>query len=465
MDLDFPAARNARPVDTNPCENMNPTEKGQTNTIKRLPRRPPLRFPRAAVRLLEEWLVNHRDAPYATQDEQDELKLRTGLKRSQIMNWFANARKRGKIRALQPQPSPAYKPEPVPAPLFPQVANLHPFERWLHLGPEHEAASLSAIYEAIEAETWNCEHDLSLAERSIAIDHHSGTSTNWQYFRKAGSSISSLEIRSYAANEKSVCSDQWKHVLDGSSLPLTKLARRHRRMDAQKSTAEGEWNIRKSLRKFQCTFCNDCFKKKHDWQRHEKSQHLPLEKWICCPQGSVNVDPATYEITCVFCNMPDPDPGHIHSHGYTQCISRTPAERTFYRKDHLRQHLRLMHNGCPMTSSMDTWKSCLTILRSRCGFCCAELSTWEGRVEHLADHFRDGALMDNWDGDWGFDPDIMAMLERATSPSARQKSVRQLAELSIQDDHEYEFSNADNWYVLNPHKATRTRVQADLPNS
>lgn len=414
----------------------------------RRPRRPLPRFPRAAVRILEQWLLDHRDAPYATQHEQDELKLQTGLKRSQIMNWFANARKRGKIQTLQLSPSPSQQPPAqAPMPLFPQVANLHPFERWLHLGLEHEAASSAAIQEALSSYQMNETSKKTGSAHRIAPSQLCGTSTNWQYFRQCGSSVSSLEIRSYAANAKSVSSDQWRHH-EGQTHILTKSARRHRRLDTQNDGKMSVASVKEVLRKFQCTFCNDSFKKKHDWQRHEKSQHLPLEKWICCPQGSVNVDPATNEVTCAFCGMLEPDPEHIQSHGYTQCISRSSVERTFYRKDHLRQHLRLMHNDCPMMPSMEAWKSAVNNIRSRCGFCMVELTTWGGRVEHLAEHFRGGAQMSDWDGDWGFESEILEILEREILPSARRRPRKKAYETLPPVDDEVVPKTSSNRYVF-----------------
>lgn len=386
-------------------------------------RKPLQRFPRRVVRVLEQWLIDHRDAPYATQQEQDELKVKTGLKRSQIMNWFANARKRRKIIALQDCPSPSQSLSvPGPMSLFSQLANLHPFERWLHQGPAQEAASLDAIREAIdqwrqETRTYNVP-----ALYMNGLEGRQGNSTNWQYFRQGGSSISSLEIRSYAANIRSVCSEQWRHHPDVAPTPLTKSVRRHRRPESRVGSGYGRRTRDELPRKFQCTFCSDCFKKKYDWQRHEKSQHLPLERWTCCPQGSVNVQPETNEITCVFCGASDPTPEHIHGHGYTQCMSRCPAERNFYRKDHLRQHLRLMHYDCIMIPAMETWKSAVATLRSRCGFCGVELKTWNARVEHLSEHFQNGTRMEEWNGDWGFDPEVSSILERATLPETRRRA-------------------------------------------
>jgi hypothetical protein len=93
---------------------------------------------------------------------------------------------------------------------------------------------------------------------------------------------------------------------------------------------------------FQCTFCTDHFKTKYDWQRHEKSLHLSLDKWICAPLGEVIVDKSTGKRKCVYCDELEPDEEHLATHNHSGCQERGFESRTFYRKDHLRQHLRLM---------------------------------------------------------------------------------------------------------------------------
>ena len=87
--------------------------------------------------------------------------------------------------------------------------------------------------------------------------------------------------------------------------------------------------------------------------RHEKSLHLSLEKWLCAPIGEVVADKATGKSRCVYCDELDPSKDHLATHNHSACYEKGPESRTFYRKDHLRQHLRLMH-GCKMIASMDT---------------------------------------------------------------------------------------------------------------
>lgn len=53
--------------------------------------------------------------------------------------------------------------------------------------------------------------------------------------------------------------------------------RRRRRQARQHTSKARENDARK--RRYQCTFCTDAFKTKHDWQRHETTMHLSLEQW------------------------------------------------------------------------------------------------------------------------------------------------------------------------------------------
>ncbi|KAJ4299324.1 hypothetical protein N0V90_004569 [Kalmusia sp. IMI 367209] len=88
------------------------------------------------------------------------------------------------------------------------------------------------------------------------------------------------------------------------------------------------------------------FKTKYDWQRHEKTLHLSLDQWICAPDGPrVPVADNSEDICCVFCGKSSPDDVHVEAHQYSACQARNFGERTFHRKDHLIQHLRLVHKA------------------------------------------------------------------------------------------------------------------------
>ena len=56
-----------------------------------------------AIRILKDWVQDHARHPYPTELEREELKVKTGLRKDQISNWLANARRRGKV----PTPTPS----------------------------------------------------------------------------------------------------------------------------------------------------------------------------------------------------------------------------------------------------------------------------------------------------------------------------------------------------------------------
>jgi len=65
---------------------------------------------------------------------------------------------------------------------------------------------------------------------------------------------------------------------------------------------------------------------------------------------------------------------------------------------------------------METWKSEATFIRCRCGFCGAEFTRWQDRVDHLAKEFRNGAKMKDWKGCRGLDPNVAALVTNAMPP-------------------------------------------------
>lgn len=62
------------------------------------PQDPPVRrrpnLPKGVTKVLRQWLNNHVDNPYPTEDEKHRLMEKTGLTMVQVSNWFINARRR-----------------------------------------------------------------------------------------------------------------------------------------------------------------------------------------------------------------------------------------------------------------------------------------------------------------------------------------------------------------------------------
>lgn len=118
------------------------------------------RFSKEVVRMLRNWLTAHTHRPYPTNEEMELLQQRTGLNKTQITNWFANARRRGKLpRSASSHSSPnvssrAVEIAPRPDTPAPRTRNMHfmnPMERWQSSPPEHEPAAASAIVRAMES--------------------------------------------------------------------------------------------------------------------------------------------------------------------------------------------------------------------------------------------------------------------------------------------------------------------------
>ncbi|KAL5315248.1 hypothetical protein ACEPPN_017899 [Leptodophora sp. 'Broadleaf-Isolate-01'] len=365
------------------------------------------RFSRESVRTLRGWLSTHHRHPYPTDEEKEALTRQTGLNKTQITNWLANARRRGKVRALRstsPGPNQSVNAMDIPRRATPSIEQMTPLDRWKTSPPENEAACMTAISKAVTSSTFSSGrdspysygndgsnrslHDVS-STSSFGTSHSSGGSFASAFSHKSNASFNSF----------------------GS---IGNRGRRRRRRQAVKTVQP--LTSAQPVRTFQCTFCTETFKTKHDWQRHEKSLHLSLERWICCPDGPTQFCKDTYTNRCVFCGLANPRANHAEVHNYLSCAERLLEERTFYRKDHLRQHLNLVHDVKFQAFSMETWKVATPEIRSRCGFCGIVMYSWTMRVDHLAEHFKGGKSMADWVGDWGFDADVLDIVENGMPP-------------------------------------------------
>ncbi|KAJ5099870.1 hypothetical protein N7532_006871 [Penicillium argentinense] len=351
------------------------------------------RLSRKAVNILKSWLRDHNDNPYPTEPEKDELKQSTGLTRTQISNWLANARRRGKVRPTGTE-SPGSGPVNIPGQQPMDVSLMTPLERWKYSPPK-----TSRPRSAILTVPWPTHPSIPRVNVRPSLVTYTASGSSLDTSR---SSLSDLSFASAFSHRSSL----------GSFGSMDRKERRRRR---KTSTPINTFNHQKARasRPFQCTFCTDSFTAKYDWQRHEKSMHLILDQWTCSPHGGVTEENGI--LRCVFCSAANPNRDHLETHNYISCQEKSPQERTFFRKDHLNQHLRLMHNA-KFQRCMDKWHSSITEIRSRCGFCGSVLRTWKDRVDHLAGHFKNGANMAQWQGDWGFEPWIQDRVENAIPP-------------------------------------------------
>ncbi|GIC93602.1 uncharacterized protein Aud_010090 [Aspergillus udagawae] len=373
--------------------NKLPDQVSENTNASEAPKRTPRnRLRPDAVRILRAWFQEHRDDPYPSERGKDDLARQTGLSVTQISNWFNNAR-RSKSRSSLTQRGGRRDDNSL----------LSPLERWENSPPETEAAATADIMRALEEQPYISNNT---ATRSSAPDGCSSNSSSASFIPMAPSASSFGRSQS-SGSEMNFNRSQARYQRPPTPIPGKRSRRRRYRVRSLRKQRD------KERRGYQCTFCADSFLTKYDWQRHEKALHLPVDRWVCSPHGGV-VELGNVHV-CAFCHSPETSPEHLASHNLLACHMRPFDERIFFRKDHLKQHLKLTHN-VGWLPSMEQWREMQNEITSRCGFCGSTFSAWDERVEHVAEHFKTGADMIQWKGDWGFDPDIQKQVQNAMPP-------------------------------------------------
>jgi hypothetical protein len=132
-----------------------------------------------------------------------------------------------------------------------------------------------------------------------------------------------------------------------------------------------------SQKPYECTWrlpnCQMSFATRSDWKRHEEV-HCPQWNWLC-----------TFEI------WPE-----------RKTSKAIRCTRDFKRSDHLRDHLKKDHK-CLDTSKVEAGRRSLTQqnpFNKQCGFCGYMARDWIDRINHIAEHFKNGKNMSEWRDPW-----------------------------------------------------------------
>lgn len=293
--------------------------------------------------------------------------------------------------------------------ILPNANPAHPLERWKESPPEGEAASLSAIRNALQNPSiYSTGHEEQQDHDSWYSTSNPGIVEQFRTHRATTSQPASITSAETPLSASSRISER-------SGVSSSSLSQHKSTAGIKRNKPSGGKKKRTSAtapRIFCCTFCCDKFKSKYDWMRHEKSLHLNLETWVCAPFGGCVILPSTGRVHCAYCNQLDPSSNHLEQHDYSACKRQN---RIFKRKDHLIQHLRLAHRLETMPL-IDDWKRVVTDFPSRCGFCSGRMSTWDERANHLTFHFREGRNMAHWKGDHELPPEIAAQVTHSVPP-------------------------------------------------
>lgn len=323
------------------------------------------------TRLLRAWFDTHTERPYPSAEDVDFLSEQSGLSKTQVNNWFTNARRRQRHYA-RPSASRQFRSgSPMP-----QMSNqMSPMDRWRHSPPEEDPVSSSAVAAAIQA------FPLDSPAADGALDQWPASLPDgW-----SSSDVSSL----YDSLASSVASTSSLVSSTSINRPPSRAGSTRRRRSKANTVI------------YRCTFCRLPFKKKHDWARHERAVHMPeLDTYTCHPptasDGSVRLQ--TWLVNsngpaCALCGHTSPENEHYLSHDFQTCSERNASQRTFSRKDHFWQHLHKYHH-CKKWEGWDLdlslWRNQRAQTSHQCAFCPSILPTWSERVAHVSEHFKAG---------------------------------------------------------------------------
>lgn len=388
----------------------------QQESSNRKGKAPVVRHSRTSKRLLQEWFTSHSSWPYPTDQEKESLSEQTGLTVRQVSYWFVNSRRRNgkKLTKLAPTPDAELTVQSLANYAPPGEDggdSMTPLDRWRHSPPEKEPAPLHAISRAVS------DGLATVPGTSFGITPMAPIPGSFDGRRSRIGSVSSFDFSSSAASsESSGNSNSSGSITSLNSQHSRRSRRRPWRGTARRRGMPNDPTKSGENRPFQCTFCTDTFKTKYDWTRHEGTLHFVLERWACLPFGPKALDPAGGPPKCALCGILDPSDEHLHSHDALECTIKPLNARVFRRKDHLRQHLRLVHGISEILPTMNHWKSQMSKVNCRCGFCGERFTVWSHRNDHLAEHFKSGVLMKDWRGCRGLDAAVSLLVENAMPP-------------------------------------------------
>lgn len=326
------------------------------------------------TRILRGWFDTHSEHPYPTTQDVDFFILQTGLTKTQVNNWFTNARRRHR-QTTRPLGMRQFRAgSPMPAPL----SGFTPLDRWRNSPPEDDHVTPQTIAAAVASSGSN-----SPWSDLVASPWSPSFPDSWQ------PSDMSSQGDSASTSQSSVSS-----FLSHQSASRAFSRQQSRRVKTRAAKVQ-----------YECTFCRQSFKKKHDWARHERAVHMPeLDTYTCSSPLQMMENMQTWrfgqpEPECSLCGHPSPDQDHLAAHDFESCAERPVSQRTFSRKDHFWQHLSKYH-GCRKWEGweldLNLWRKQHDTFQSYCGFCNATMGSWTARLSHLAEHFKSGLTMENW---------------------------------------------------------------------
>ncbi|KAF1958349.1 hypothetical protein CC80DRAFT_29256 [Byssothecium circinans] len=347
------------------------------------------KLPPNALHRLQAWLDANRHNPYPSADMKQQLAQECGITEKQVTTWFTNARAR-QLNSLDDYVTESSDDGMSDGELGDNVADIPIGDMGgLTFVPEGRqqgkygrAASVSgaSIFSPTQARQRPCRR----GKKKVYRQGNTNAPLPTQTPTLLSPALVSSPLEYYPGQSDHAFSRDMTATADSS-------------LSMNDTTAAGTPS---DPEMWQCTFCRKSLVPK-SWRRHEETQHRPKAQWTCMLYGPRLSIPARSNSSsiCAFCNMKNPPETHFQTHHRIEdCAKRDVTDRTFFRPDHLRQHVKNFHNATLYDVAQARWKRPAETVKEgwTCGFCTERLETWDKRETHIANHFKDGSTMASW---------------------------------------------------------------------
>ncbi|OAG16190.1 hypothetical protein CC77DRAFT_390909 [Alternaria alternata] len=343
------------------------------------------------LRIIRGWLSLHASNPYPTSAEISELVEATGCTERQLKTCLTNLRTREK-HLLGGRPNECHGGSIT----RPQPRDL----TTVHLTHVQSSSMVNS-------------HDMP-----HAID--TNENSHWLSLPAAGyptpDSVPGVIIQICQDFKTDlVCQRRPEKPVPRSSIMPKRKGRRYRAQTCQAGVGENMSDtqpihiapsgLSKPKNRFSCTVvgCYGSFKNASDWKRHEAGVHGYSDReWVCMLTEAFRT-----RSECVFCLEPMDSVDHLTKHLIAPCSDKCIIERTFFRKDLLKQHVLHVHLAgepvsvkknftVPQGWSREVESSAIEPNSCWCGFCGQSFESVTTRMDHVAQHFRQGLDMRAW---------------------------------------------------------------------
>ncbi|KAF2875461.1 hypothetical protein BDV95DRAFT_274136 [Massariosphaeria phaeospora] len=315
------------------------------------------KLPLTALNRLQAWLEAHQENPYPSAETKHLLAQECGITEKQVTTWFTNARAR----------------------------QLTPLDTWLSSGSEDDGARESDIASAANTPAYTGGFAFISDQRPVG-HRHAGSVSGSSAF-SATQARPQPSRRGKKKNYRRNNQPPQINELDSQTPNTSNSLLSHHGDQPEQET-------------WPCTFCRKNLVPK-SWRRHEETQHRPRTQWTCMLYGPRLSFPARSNSSsgCAFCMIKDPSEDHfLLNHRISECAKRPIGDRTFFRPDHLRQHVKNFHGATLFDIVQGRWKRAAEVVAEgwTCGFCGENLENWGRRETHIANHFKEGLTMESW---------------------------------------------------------------------